>query len=140
LALEVEVRVFDGEREFIDACVTDISSEGLGLYIPGRVHFGQRLRIQLETPGGGVSGVGVVRWASPHHLGYRGGVQLQRLGWRGWRRLNRYLSPSEFFDWSAAFDSLLLGLAVIVILIAVFEFLGITPSDLFSFLDPMKVG
>ncbi|HBL17507.1 MAG TPA: hypothetical protein DD417_12385 [Elusimicrobia bacterium] len=138
---DISARIFDSSRECGEASVTDVSLGGIGIYFPHRVQCGQFLRFQLQLPdGGSVSGVGVIRWAAPHHLGFRTGVEIRDIGWLGSWRLRRFLEPGDSaIDWFNVCDTALWAAAIVVGLVAVSSWLGINLLDLPKLLSPLDV-
>jgi len=134
-AEDLPVRIFDSANEYPQVSLTDISSGGFGLSLTQRLSAGQILRFQVALPAGTISGTGVVRWSESDYEGFRGGVEIQDLGWLQSRKLRSFLKPFSpakprqplalpEIDVVDVFDTMLWAGTLVIGLVCFAEFLG----------------
>ena len=97
--------------------LSDISSAGMGLQVGTEVKPGDTFDFRLDLPSGHVTGRASVRWASPHGVGYRCGVEVTGVPWLAARRLRLYLEPDQFDLFKALDQTFLLAVAVVAALV-----------------------
>lgn len=107
-----------------DLGLRDLSSGGLGIQAAGRMEVGQRVSFRLVLPTGPVGGTGQVRWAAPHHLGYRYGLEIRGMGLMDGRRYRSFVDPTAF-DWVGLVDTALKAATVAMIVLLFWSSLGL---------------
>ncbi len=131
---QLSMGLYDDGRRMPDVAITDLSVTGMGMTVQDRLSEGQELEYSVVLPGGEVKGRAVVRWIQPYHLGYKTGVEFQKLGFWDRFRLGRYVGdgfkislPSgamNFFDNFLILGSLTVGLLVLL------DAIGVQLNDL----------
>ncbi len=131
---ELPVGLYDEGRRMPDVAMTDISVSGMGVTVQDRLEEGQVIDYSVVLPGGEVKGRGVVRWVQPYQLGYRSGIEFNKVGFWERRRLGRYIGetfkvniPPRAKRW---FDTLLFIGTVTVASLVLIDMVGLTPTDL----------
>jgi len=131
---QLPLGIFEEGRRLSGVEINDISFGGMGVLSSERLSEGQEIDFSVVLPGGEMKGRGVVRWAQPFDLGYRGGVEFKKLGFWQRRRLGSFVGgtlewglktrAAHFFDWA-----LITGTVAVTGLIVLDRF-GVSLRDL----------